>query len=80
MLSGREGDVSTIDMHYLIATLDGVEHVVEAHRLGLFTSQQYRVAVEAAGLRYAREEGLTGRGLHVGVNAAGAKGVSRAGA
>jgi len=67
MLSGREGDVSTIEMHYLIATLDGVEHVVEHHRLGLFTAQQYRDAVEAVGLRYAREEGLTGRGLHVGV-------------
>lgn len=71
MLSGREGDVSTIDMHYVIATLDGVEHVAELHRLGLFTGAQYRGAVEAAGLRYAREEGLTGRGLHVGVKRAG---------
>jgi SAM-dependent methyltransferase len=68
MISGRDADVSTIDMHYLIGTLDGVEHVVEAHRLGLFTVQQYRAAVERTGLRYAREEGLTGRGLHVGVN------------
>jgi hypothetical protein len=68
MISGRDGDVSTIDMHYLIGTLDGVEHVIEAHRLGLFTAQQYRAAVERTGLRYAREEGLTGRGLHVGVN------------
>ena len=68
MLSDRVGDVSTIEMHYLIATLDGVEHVVEEHRLGLYTARQYRAAVEAAGLRYAREEGLTGRGLHVGVN------------
>jgi SAM-dependent methyltransferase len=67
MLSGRDGDVSTIEMHYLIATLDGVEHVIEHHRLGLFTAQQYRDAVEAVDLRYAREEGLTGRGLHVGV-------------
>lgn len=70
MLSGREGDVSTIDMHYVIATLDGVEHVAELHRLGLFTASQYRTAVEAAGLRYAREEGLTGRGLHVGIRRA----------
>jgi SAM-dependent methyltransferase len=70
MLSGREGDVSTIDMHYVIATLDGIEHVAELHRLGLFTATQYRAAVEAAGLRYAREEGLTGRGLHVGVKRA----------
>jgi len=70
MLSGREGDVSTIDMHYVIATLDGIEHVAEQHRLGLFTAQQYRDAVEATGMRYAREEGLTGRGLHVGISRA----------
>ena len=70
MLSGREGDVSTIDMHYVIATLDGIEHVAEQHRLGLFTAPQYRAAVEATGLRYAREEGLTGRGLHVGISRA----------
>jgi SAM-dependent methyltransferase len=71
MLSGRDGDVSTIDMHYVIATLDGIEHVTERHRLGLFTAQQYRAAVEATGLRYAREEGLTGRGLHVGISRSG---------
>ncbi len=67
MLSRRDGDVSVIDYHYVIATLDGIEHVVEEHRLGLFTFEQYRAAFERVGLRYAREEGLTGRGLHVGV-------------
>ncbi|MET0275343.1 MAG: class I SAM-dependent methyltransferase [Acidimicrobiia bacterium] len=69
MLSRRDGDVSVIDHHYVIATLDGIEHVVEEHRLGLFTFEQYRAAFERVGLRYAREEGLTGRGLHVGVAA-----------
>ena len=67
MISRRHGDISIIDAQYVIATLDGIEHVVEEHRLGLFTFEQYRAAVERAGLRYAREEGLTGRGLHVGV-------------
>lgn len=71
MVSRRDGDVSVIDAQYVIATLDGIEHVVEEHRLGLFSFEQYRGAVEAAGLRYAREEGLTGRGLHVGVKPAG---------
>ena len=67
MISRREGDISIIDAQYVIATLDGIEHVVEEHRLGLFTFDQYRASIEQAGLRYAREEGLTGRGLHVGV-------------
>jgi trans-aconitate methyltransferase len=70
MLSRRDGDVSVIDAHYVIATLDGIEHVIEEHRLGLFTFEQYRDAFASAGLRYAREEGLTGRGLHVGVSPA----------
>jgi dTDP-3-amino-3,6-dideoxy-alpha-D-glucopyranose N,N-dimethyltransferase len=67
MLSGREGDVSTIHMHYLLATVDGVEHVEELHRMGLFTPSEYRAAFEAAGLRYERLDGLSGRGVHVGV-------------
>jgi SAM-dependent methyltransferase len=71
MLSRRVGNVSILDAHYVIATLDGIEHVVEEHRLGLFTFEQYRAAFERVGLRYAREEGLTGRGLHVGVAARG---------
>jgi len=69
MVSRREGDVSIIDAQYVIATLDGIEHIVEEHHLGLFTFEQYRAAFERVGLRYAREEGLTGRGLHVGVTA-----------
>ncbi|MEX1009483.1 MAG: class I SAM-dependent methyltransferase [Acidimicrobiia bacterium] len=71
MVSGRDGDVSTIEMHYLLATVDGIEYVEEVHRMGLFTAEQYRAAVEAAGLRYERTDGLTGRGLHIGIRHAG---------
>jgi SAM-dependent methyltransferase len=67
ILSGREGDVSTLEMHYLLATRDGIEHVQEVHRMGLFTGEQYRAAFEAGGLRYERVDGLSGRGVHVGV-------------
>ena len=66
ILSGREDDVSLIEMHYVLATLDAVEYVDEVHRMGLFTREQYRGAFEAAGLRYERADGLTGRGLHLG--------------
>ena len=67
VVSGREGNVSTLDMHYLLATIDGVEHVEEVHRMGLFSAEEYRAAFEAAGLRYERADGLTGRGLHIGM-------------
>jgi SAM-dependent methyltransferase len=67
VVSGRDGDVSTVRMHYVLATVDGVERVDEVHRLGLFDDDQYRAAFEDAGLRYERCDGLTGRGLHVGV-------------
>jgi SAM-dependent methyltransferase len=67
VVSERDGDVSTVNMHYVLATVDGVEHVDEVHRLGLFEDDQYRAAFEAAGLRYERCDGLTGRGLHVGI-------------
>ena len=67
ILSDREEDVSIIEMHYVLATLDAVEYVDEVHRMGLFTREQYRGAFEAAGLRYERADGLTGRGLHIGI-------------
>ena len=70
ILSGREGDVSTLEMHYLVATVDGIEHVREMHRLGLFTAEQYRNAFLAAGLAYERVDGLSGRGVHLGVKSA----------
>jgi SAM-dependent methyltransferase len=69
VVSDREGDVSTVHMHYVLATVDGVERVDEVHRLGLFGDDQYRAAFEAAGLAYERCDGLTGRGVHVGVAA-----------
>jgi ubiquinone/menaquinone biosynthesis C-methylase UbiE len=63
----RDG-LSVFDMHYLIATRDGVEYFVEQHALGLFTLEEYETAFEAAGLKpIFIEEGLTGRGLYLGV-------------
>lgn len=67
-LSGRSGDVSTVEMQFVLATVDGIEHLTEVHRMGLFTPEQYRSAFEAAGLDYEFADGLTGRGIHIGVN------------
>jgi SAM-dependent methyltransferase len=62
------GRVSSFDFHHLIATSDGVKHIVEHHDLFLFTEAEYTDAFSDAGydatfLPY----GLTGRGLILGV-------------
>ena len=62
-----EGRVSVFDLHHLIATPHGTEHVVEHHEMGLFTTDEMREVMEDAGLGVEYDaEGLTGRGLHVG--------------
>ncbi|MBC6936757.1 MAG: hypothetical protein DWB42_13080 [Chloroflexi bacterium] len=58
-------------MHRLVATPDGVEHFSEQHRMGLFTHEDYLEAVAAAGLESVyNEQGLTGRGLYLGIKPA----------
>ena len=65
--STRRGRLSQMEMHYLLATPRGIEHVVEIHRMGLFTPDQYRQALKAAGLRTRTARGLSGRGLYIGI-------------
>lgn len=61
-----EGRLSIMDMHYLIARPGTVDHVVEVHRLGLFSDEQYRSALADAGLAAEHDrEGLMGRGLWI---------------
>lgn len=66
--SAVEGDLSIMDFHYLIGTHGGVEYMVENHTLAMFSHNQYLEAFNAAGLTtHHDEEGLTGRGLYIGV-------------
>lgn len=67
-VSSVEDGLSILDFHYLVATPNGVEHFTERHELGLFDHEEYVEAFEAAGLTVTYDsEGLTGRGLYIGV-------------
>jgi len=60
-----DGAISSFDFHYLIGTPSGTEHVVETHRMGLFSEDQMLHAFAASSLSvHYIEEGLTGRGLY----------------
>jgi SAM-dependent methyltransferase len=65
-LSGKEGTLSFILMHYLRSTDSGIEHYSERLELGLFTRDEMTHAFEAANMdvRY-DTEGLMGRGLYI---------------
>jgi len=69
-LSHVEDSLSVLDFHYMVGTPDGIRTFTERHELGLLTPEQVRRAFEAAGLdTYHDRDGLTGRGLWIGVRA-----------
>lgn len=58
--------VSVFDLHHLVGTPDGTEHIVEHHEMGLFEVCEMTSAMEKAGLIVSYDdEGLTGRGLYI---------------
>ena len=64
--SFMDGKLSYFDLHYLIATPEGTEHVVEHHELGLFETEEMLAAMTGLGLQVTYDkEGLSGRGLFV---------------
>lgn len=65
-LSQVDGRISWMDMHYLIGTLQGVEHHIERHELGLFTQEEMMQEIIKAGASGKYDEaGVTGRGLYI---------------
>jgi len=62
------GSVSVMDFEYLIGRPNGVSRAAERHEMGLFTHAEMTAALEDAGLRVTYDEqGLSGRGLYVGI-------------
>jgi hypothetical protein len=50
VVSRRDGVRTTLEMHHLVGSLDGVEHLVETHEMTLFSDDEYRDAFDRAGL------------------------------
>jgi len=48
--SYREGDHTTLELHHLVGTINGIDHIVESHDLTLFADDAYRAAFARAGL------------------------------
>ncbi|MBC8223293.1 class I SAM-dependent methyltransferase [Candidatus Bathyarchaeota archaeon] len=69
-VSMKEGNVSVMEMHYLIAERDvGVRHYVGRHELGLFDTDRTLELMREAGFRasYTTEGTPSSRGLYIGI-------------
>lgn len=66
--SRRRGRATSLEMHHIVATQEGIEHVVENHDLTLFAPEQYEAALEAAALGVeVIESPMPGRDRYVGI-------------
>ncbi len=69
-VSMKEGNVSVMEMHYLIAERDaGVKHYAGRHELGLFDTDRTLELMREAGFRasYTTEGNPSSRGLYIGI-------------
>ncbi len=65
--SGRRGNISVLDIQYLVGTEQEIEHFTEKHELGLFSHKDYLNAFRSANLEvFHDKKGLDGRGLYIG--------------
>jgi len=65
-VSGRDGRLATMEMHYALGTPDGIETWDRNHALALYTVDEMQTAFEEAGLEVEHDpDGLMGRGLYI---------------
>lgn len=65
-VSGREGNLSVLQLHYLHGTAEGISHYSERLELGLFTHDEMIRAFDLAAMDVRHETpGLMGRGLYI---------------
>jgi SAM-dependent methyltransferase len=68
--SRRDGSTTHLEMHHLVATKDGIEHLVDHHELTLFAPEEYEAAFQVAGLVAEVVEGpMQGRDRYMSVRA-----------
>jgi len=66
--STRDGILSRFEFHYAVARPAGIDTFVEPHVMGLWTAEEYGVAMQSTGLAVEHDPvGLIGRGLFIGV-------------
>jgi SAM-dependent methyltransferase len=71
-LSRQQGEISFVDLHYMVGTSNGIDHLTEIHTLGLFTHAEYMDAFNKAGLHVVlNKKGPGGRGIFIGQKAVG---------
>ncbi len=64
----QQNDHALGDSQFLIAGMNGIQHLAEKHELGLFSIEQYKQAFTENGMNVWHDEhGLIGRGLFIGV-------------
>ena len=63
---------TVLDFHYMVGTNRGVREFRERHTMRNFTGADYAAALRGAGLKVVHDRnGLTGRGLYIGVRPGG---------
>jgi SAM-dependent methyltransferase len=67
-MSWVDGSQSILEMHYLVGSPLGIEHLVETHRLTLFSLAEYESAFLASDLTFEfDQDGPIGRGALIGL-------------
>ena len=68
VVSAAQGTLYDSDFHYLLATPEGVQHLVERHQLRMYSQTEYLQAFQECGLQAKWQPDLGCRGLFLAQN------------